>query len=464
MIIHNRTKIVCTIGPASGDKKTLRKMLKAGMDVARLNFSHGSYEDFSGIIKNLKEISKELNLPVCILQDLQGPKIRLGTLPNNEIILKKGDKIILSTKTQKATNKILPVMYKHLPKDVKRGDTILMKDGMIELKVIKSGKTDIQCQVETDGKITSHSGINVPTATIRAAVITAKDKKDLAFGIKNNVDYVALSFVKNAQDIKNLRKLIIAKKSHAKIVAKIERHEAVKNLEEIIKEADAVMVARGDLGVEIYPYMVPIIQKRIIHEANIHGKPVITATEMLQSMVTNPRATRAEVSDAANAIFDHSDALMLSNETAAGKYPVEAVRTLNNIANATEAELQKHEKFLPNELTEEQNSSSYAICANAARLSKNIGAKVIVAITSSGFTAKHIAKHRIYTPIIAITENPETEKQLQLVWGVRKTFIMKNKTPIKNTQIKQLLLKSHLAKKGDKIVIVKNAGNTDKTI
>lgn len=439
-------------------------MVEAGMDVARLNFSHGSYEDFSGIIKNLKEVSGELDLPVCILQDLQGPKIRLGILPDNGITLKKGDRIILSTKLQKATNKILPVMYKHLPKDVKTGDTILMKDGMIELKVIKSGKTDIQCKVESDGTITSHSGINVPTATIRAAVITAKDKRDLEFGLKNNVDYVALSFVKNAQDIKDLRKLIIAKKSHAKIVAKIERHEAVKNLEEIINETDAVMVARGDLGTEIYPHMVPIIQKRIIHEANLHGKPVITATEMLQSMVTNPRATRAEVSDAANAIFDHSDALMLSNETAVGKYPVEAVRTLNNVACAVEKELQKHEKFLPNKLTEDPLPASYAICSNAARLSKNIGAKLIVAITSSGFTAEHISKHRIYIPIIAITHDPLVERQLQLVWGVRKTFVTKGKVIIKNQQIKQMLLKSRLAKKGDKIVIVKNASKVDKTI
>lgn len=262
MISHNRTKIVCTIGPASEDKATLKRMIMAGMDVARLNFSHGTYENFETIIKNIRAVCKELGTTVAIMQDLQGPKIRVGKMPEGGITLRKGQEIKLTPKRKTGSKNIIPILYKKLVQDVKTRDHILLKDGMIGLTVIKVEKGEIYARVENDGTISSHVGINVPTASIKANVITEKDKKDLAFGIKHNVDYVAMSFVKKAKDIRDMRTLIKKRKGNAKIVAKIERHEAIRNLENIIEEADAIMVARGDLGVEVSPQQVPLLQKK----------------------------------------------------------------------------------------------------------------------------------------------------------------------------------------------------------
>jgi pyruvate kinase len=455
-MIHDRTKIVCTIGPASESLNILRKMVLAGMDVARLNFSHGTYKQYEKIISNIRKISKELDVPIAILQDLQGPKIRVNKMPKQGVTLKKGQEIILSTSLHIGSKNIISVQYKNLPREVKTKDKILIKDGMIELRVLKTKKDEILCKVEIPGTVFSNNGINVPTASIKAKVITEKDKKDLAFGLKHNVDYVALSFVKKAKNIRDLRSLI---KNDTKIIAKIERHEAIRNLENIIEEADGIMVARGDLGVEIKPEQVPLVQKKIIHHANLHGKPVITATEMLASMIKNPRATRAEISDAANAIFDHTDALMLSNETAVGKFPVKAVQTLSKVAKSTEKELEKHKQFLPNKLYEENVPVSYALCSSAARLARNIDAKAIVAITKTGFTARHISKHRIYVPIIAITESEKVRREMQLVWGVERAFVGKS-----DYRLEEIIKKHKLAKKGDKIVVVSNASGGEKVI
>ncbi|HLG26023.1 MAG TPA: pyruvate kinase [Candidatus Gracilibacteria bacterium] len=464
-MVSKKTKIVCTIGPASASKIVLKKMVRAGMNVARLNFSHGKYSEFDEIVRNIRAVSKELNIPVAIMQDLQGPKIRVGLMPKDGVTVKKGKTVILTVKKTSGNEKLIPVQYRHLPKDVSKGDKILISDGLIELKVLKKTTTDIYCTVIEGGKIESNKGINVPTASISANPLTAKDLKDLNFGLAHDVDYVALSFVRTAKDIANLREIIRRKRARAKIVAKIERHEAVKNLEEIIHETDGVMVARGDLGVEVPPETVPIIQKKIIHLANLHGKPVITATEMLQSMVTNPRATRAEVSDVANAVFDHTDAVMLSNESAVGKYPVKAVETLARVAQSTEHELEKHEQFLPSRLFEKNEPLSYATCSGAAELAKNMKAKLIVAITYSGFTAQHIAKHRIHVPIIVLTEDPKVEQQMQLVWGVQKTIVVNNLEKSLSAQsMRKLLLQKKLAQRGDSVVVVVNASRGEKLI
>ncbi len=463
-MINKRTKIVATIGPASEKKAVLKKMVRAGMNVARLNFSHGTYKEFRQIISNIRAVEKELGIPIAILQDLQGPKIRVGEMPEKGVMLKNGGTVTLTTKNITGTDKEIPVQYKKLYSDVGAGDRILINDGMIELQVIKVQNKDIVCKVITGGQVFSRKGINVPTASISANPVTPKDKKDLIFGLQNNVDFVAMSFVKDNKNIEQLRDLIRQKHGQAKIIAKVERHEAVDNLEKIIKEADGVMVARGDMGVEISPEKVPLIQKKMIHLANIHGKPVITATEMLQSMIENPRPTRAEVSDIANAVIDNTDAIMLSNESAVGKFPVEAVKIMAKVAALTEKDIQKHRHFLPNRLFTGKFPVSYATCASAAKLASDINAKLIVAITYSGFTAQHISKHRIFIPIIAITQNEKVRKQLQLVWGIKQVFIKKFSLSRPETAVKQLLLKNKLVKKNDKVVIISNASNNEKTI
>ena len=444
---EKKTKVVCTIGPASEKLETLEKMIHAGMNVARLNFSHGSYKDFSGQIKNIRLAAKKAHTHVAIIQDLQGPKIRVGEMPEAGIMLKDGQEITLTVREIIGNDKFIPVQYKDLPKDVDQGDRILICDGLIDMRILKKKAGDLLCKVNVGGLVKSHKGINVPSASISANPITEKDKKDLAFGIKNDVDYVAMSFVKNAANIAELRELIRIKKGKVKIIAKIERHEAIENLEEIIHEADGVMVARGDMGVEIPPEQVPIVQKRINRMANLHGKPVIIATEMLQSMIDNARPTRAEVSDVANAVYDHTDAIMLSNETAVGKY-----------------ELKKRQKYRYNNLFNEDLPLSYATCSAAAHLATDIQAKIILASTASGFTAEQIAKHRIYTPIVVIAEDPKVVNQLQLVWGINHVYCIKIDENNRLKQYKKLLLKEELVSHGDEVVIVTNASQEVKHI
>lgn len=458
--MYNRTKIICTIGPTSEDPAVLRKMISAGMDAVRLNFSHGSYQQFSKIIRTVRQLSKENGREVAIIQDLQGPKIRIGELPPHGVSVKKGDRLVLSTldKPLRALPGDLPVQYAHLGHDVKRGDTILIDDGLIELTVqsVNTTKTKITCDVIIGGVIKSHKGINVPTASISAPPLTAKDREDVRFGISHDVDYIALSFVKDHGNIEDFKKILMQHKSRAQIIAKIERHEAIKNMEAIIEASDAVMVARGDLGIEIPAAEVPVEQKKIIHLCNIYGKPVIVATQMLDSMVSNPRATRAEISDAATAIFDHADALMLANETAVGRYPVEATRTLAHVATAVERNLKEHQHLLRLQRPEDMPLVN-ATCLNACKLATDINAKFIVAVTRSGFTAREIAKYRPFIPLIVLTPNKALARQMSLVWGVTHTFVqfvhIKNPLP----QIRHFLLAHKLAKTGDEIVIC-NAG------
>lgn len=453
--MENRTKIIATIGPASESESVLRKMLLAGLDCVRLNFSHGTYAQFAKIIRNIRELGKEAGREIAVIQDLQGPKIRVGELQTEGVTVHHGNIITLSVKAEKNT---IPIQYHNLPRDVKKGDTILIDDGFIELAVLKvnAEHTNIVCHVEIGGVIKSHKGMNVPTASISAQPLTPKDRKDVDFGIKHGVDYIALSFVREAKNIFELKRLLRQKNSHAKVIAKIERHEAISNMEEIIQAADAVMVARGDLGVEIPAEEVPVHQKKIIHLCNVYGKPVIVATQMLNSMLENSRATRAEISDAANAIFDHADALMLSNETAVGKYPVEATRTLAKVAAAVENNLKKNPHLLNLRLPEDMPIVN-ATCLNANKLAQDIHAKFMVAITRSGYTAREIAKYRPFIPIIVFTPDIHVARQMALVWGVRHSFVQFIHLGSPVIQIRKTLVAAGLVKKGNEIVVC-NAG------
>lgn len=337
--MKKHTQIIATIGPACADEKTLTAMVKAGMNMARLNFSHGDYKEFKEMIKNIRKVAKKLKTEVAIMQDLQGPKIRIGRLPEEGLLIKENEKFVLSTKSCVNKVKCITLKYKGLPHDVKKGDTILIDDGLFECEVTRKTKEQIFCTAKNKWRLMSNKGIAVPSASISKNPLTEKDLRDLDFGLKNKVDYVALSFVRDAKDVKKLKKLIKKQKSKTLVIAKIERHEAMKNLKKIVKKSDMIMVARGDLGVDMEPEMLPILQKQIIAECKKQGKPVIVATQILQSMINSPQPTRAEISDAATAVFEEADALMLSNETAVGKYPVKAVKTLSKVAANVERAL-----------------------------------------------------------------------------------------------------------------------------
>lgn len=459
-----KTKIICTLGPASEKVNTLKKMIRAGMNAARLNFSHGTYGNFDLLINNIRQAQIQYKANIALIQDLQGPKIRVGVLPKDGILLKQNQLIHLTTSLKLHSiishpeNLFIPIQYHKLPKEVKSEDLILMDDGLIEVKVLSTNHRDtITAKVIHGGILKSHKGINVPSAALSANCLTPKDKKDLIFGLKYSFDYIALSFVRNQDDLKTLKKLLRKYHSNAGIIAKIERPEAIQNLEEIIKESDALMVARGDLGVEIGAEKVPIIQKEIVRLANIHGKPVIIATQMLQSMITNPRASRAEISDAATAIFDHADAFMLSNETSVGKYPVEATETLASVAKETEKELNKKQYLLRSNISTREISLIEGTCGNACDMAREIKAKYIIVITKFGNTALELIKHRPLTPIITITPNKHLISKLAIMWGLNKIFLepsFKFDTEMLSLKVPELLIEKKLAKTGDEIVIV----------
>lgn len=461
-MLNKKTKIVCTLGPATMEVQMLVKLIKNGMNVARLNFSHGDYHEQSSLIENIHQAEKITGQTIAIMQDLQGPKIRLGTLPDTGIAIKLGEKFILDTGTTKCTvdPKIIPVQYKNLHRDVGKKDIILIEDGLLKTEVVSVKKTQITVKALTPGLLKTHKGLNVPTASISADPLTAKDLADLKFGLKHQVDLIALSFVRNASDIERLRKLIKSQGSEAKIVAKIERHEALKNLEKIMAATDGVMVARGDLGVETPAEEVPIAQKNIVRMAGKMGKPVIIATEMLQSMIERPRATRAEISDAANAVFDHADALMLSNETAVGKYPESAVLTLSKVSQNIE-KFQLENNYSRLRAYDFKEGDPSEICHLAAKLAEETHASLIVTVTSHGFTAREVAKQRTFTPILTITPYESVKRQLQLVWGINEVLISKVSTTDK---IVALLKQNGSVKKGQKIVIVSNASMEERQI
>jgi len=409
-----KTKIICTIGPASEAPETIRALIAAGMRVARLNFSHGTHSGHEKKIRIIRKIAEDLGKPVAILQDLGGPKIRVGHIPDPGVQLEPEQKLILTTQIVEGSEHRISVSYPFLSEEVKTGDRILLADGFLELRVRSVDGSEIHCDVITGGVLTSHKGINLPTGTIRMPSMTDKDREDLHFGLRHDVDYVALSFVRDAADIRNIKAIIRREGKDTPVIAKIEKHEAIEHYEDILDAADAIMVARGDLGVETALEEVPIIQKRLIQKANASGKPVITATQMLRSMVDAPRPTRAEASDVANAVLDGTDAVMLSEETATGNYPIQAVRYMIRIIGEAE-KTYPHDQYLRMVPEKEiSDSVTYAACVLADHLEAN----AILAPTRSGRTAIQIARFRPKHPIIAFTPSLTTVRRLLLFRGI----------------------------------------------
>ncbi|MBD3183071.1 pyruvate kinase [Candidatus Poribacteria bacterium] len=415
--MERQTKIVCTIGPATENPEMLKKLIIAGMNVARVNFSHGTHEQHARVIENIRSISSEMNISVGILQDLTGPKIRTGDVESN-LVLKYGSELVLvEQESVNENNRISVSYYDCLAENLKPGDQIYLSDGSIQLNVKNISKAGISCQVVTDGILRSRQGINVPGVNLHIPAVTAKDLIDLEFGIEHDVDFVALSFVQNSSDLILIKHALQIRKARIPVIAKIEKHEALENINNIIDKSDGIMIARGDLGIEIPLEQVPVTQKMIINKAGLKGKPVITATQMLESMINNPKPTRAEATDVANAIFDGTDAVMLSGETAIGKHPIKAVEMMDKIARSTEAVLpyedilvQRHEavnKTIPDAI-------SHAACYTA----QYIGAKAIICCTQSGYTARMVAKYRPKPRVIAVTPVETTYRQLSLPWDI----------------------------------------------
>jgi len=417
-----RTKIVATIGPATQHPDVLRALIEAGATTLRLNFSHGDHETHQRSIRLIRQISFELNQPVGILQDLQGPKIRLGQFEQGAVQVKKGDPFILTSRPLTGNQQISSVTYEPLVREVPIGSTILLDDGRVEMvvKAIDLEQKELHCQVVVGGKLSNSKGVNFPGVYLSIKALTEKDRRDLMFGLNQGVDWIALSFVRNPQDVLEIKELIANANKRVPVIVKIEKHEAIEQMEAILSLADGVMVARGDLGVELPAEEVPILQKRLILTANRLGIPVITATQMLDSMVNNPRPTRAEVSDVANAILDGTDAVMLSNETAVGNYPVEAVATMARIAMRTEQE----NSHPPMEEAAGARSIPNAISQAVARISAQLKASAIMTLTKTGATARNVSKYRPQTPILAVTPHVEVARQLQVVWGVRPLLVL----------------------------------------
>ena len=421
---QRRTKIVATIGPATSSPEMLKAIIEAGATTLRLNFSHGTHADHQRSIRLIRQTAFELNRPVAILQDLQGPKIRLGRFENGSIILAKGDRFILTNRPIEGTQEISCVTYNYLAEEVPVGANILLDDGKVEMVVeeINREKGDLHCRVTVPGKLSNNKGVNFPGVYLSIKAMTDKDREDLMFGLDQGVDWVALSFVRNPQDIIEIKELISSTGKSVPVVAKIEKHEAIEQMEAVLSLCDGVMVARGDLGVELPAEDVPVLQKRLIATANRLGIPIITATQMLDSMVSNPRPTRAEVSDVANAILDGTDAVMLSNETAVGSFPVEAVATMARIAERIEQE----ETLNNNSRLSRDNRRSIpnAISQAVGQIAENLGAAAIMTLTQSGATARNVSKFRPKTPILAITPHVNVARQLQMVWGVRPLLVL----------------------------------------
>ena len=453
MIPIRNAKIVCTIGPASSSPKVIERLIKAGMDVARLNFSHGTHDEHKKVIKYIRDTARRLKKAVAIVQDLQGPKIRTGMLKDGKIILKSGNKFVLTGRKILGTSEMVSTTYSAMYRDVKKGDRILLDDGLMSLKVHNVKGTDITCEVINGGVLTDHKGINLPGIKVGLSSITKKDIEDLYFGIGQCVDYVAISFVRTDKDVKSVKDIIKKGGVFIPVIAKLEKPEAIDNLEKIMDAADGLMVARGDLGVEMSPEAVPVIQKNIINMANRKEKPVITATQMLESMINNPRPTRAEASDVANAIFDGTDAVMLSGETASGKYPVESVEIMARIISAAESgSLYRH---VSDRRRGRISTFPDAVSSAAVHASHQIEAKLIVVFTQSGSTALFVSKQRPSMPIIAYTPIENIMRRLNLYWGViPKTMGLIEDTDGLIREMDRSLVADKLVRKGDSVVIL----------
>ncbi|MBK9761467.1 MAG: pyruvate kinase [Flavobacteriales bacterium] len=453
MNIDPKTKIVATIGPASSSVSVLRELMRAGMDVARLNFSHGSYEFYAEVIANIRDLNAELGITTAILADLQGPKLRVGEMENGSIDVPEGSELIITTEKMIGVQGKVSTVYQQFPQDVKPGEHVLLDDGKLRMQVISTdGKTEVKLKVLSGGKLTDKKGINLPNTKVSLPCLTPKDLKDLDFALSQDVDWVGLSFVRSARDIIELKHIIHAQDKHARVVAKIEKPEALAEIDDIIRESDALMVARGDLGVEVPMERVPLIQKDIIRRCLKQHRPCIVATQMMESMITSSTPTRAEVNDVANAVLDHADAVMLSAETSVGKYPVEVVRVMNRIL--AEMETVDGMYDVPKvPLGTNDRSVTDAICDAAVGLTDTMPVKAIVTMTHSGYTAFKIASMRPRANIHAFTSNPSILCMLNLVWGVRAHYYDKTvSTDHTIADIKHLLRKRNQVQKGDLVI------------
>lgn len=448
-----RTKIVCTIGPACEQVDTLMAMMRAGMNVARLNFSHGTHEEHALRIVAIREAAGRVGKNVAILLDTKGPEIRLGYLKKEPVILKSGQRVVLTSENIKGTADRLPITYAGLPRDVAPGNSILIADGRIELRVLSINGQEVECEVVIGGELTSQKGVSLPGVPLNMPAITDRDIQDIHFGIEQGLDFIAASFVRKAADVLAIRRILEEAKAEMDIIAKIESREGVNNLDEIIKVADGIMVARGDLGVGIPVEEVPLVQKAIIEKCNLAGKPVITATQMLESMINNPRPTRAEASDVANAILDGTDAIMLSGETAAGHYPVEAVETMARIARRVEEAL-PYEEILRRRGGSLSRTVTDAISHATCTTAQDLEAAAIITSTQTGYTAKMVSKYRPKAPIIAVTPEPRVLRKLALVWGVQPLLVGRTRdTDSVIASAIEVSLSADLIKPGDLVVI-----------
>lgn len=452
----NRTKIVATVGPACNTKEGLRSLILAGVDVFRLNFSHGTHDGHLNVIRLVRELNAELGTHVALLQDLQGPKIRVEEVENNGVEIVAGGKLVITTDRVVGNAERVSTSYQALVQDVQIGDAILIDDGKLELKVIEKGSRDITCVVIYGGILKSRKGINLPNTNVSAPSLTEKDHEDLLFGLENEVDWVALSFVRTADDLRHIKSIIDDKGKKTLVVAKIEKPQAVDNIDEIIQVTDGLMVARGDLGVEMPMEDVPTIQRMLLHKCNLAAKPVIVATQMLESMIENPRPTRAEANDVATAVLSGADAVMLSAETASGSYPNLAVEAMSRIIAATEAGsnpsvYNKHYQL-------DKDSATYlsdSVLASACILGRDTGAKAICALTSSGYSAIRASHHRPESPVYIFTRRPHLLTQLSLLWGVKTAYYERNK-PTDETvdELKHILKEQYGLEKGDSFITI----------
>ncbi len=450
-----KTKIVCTIGPTSQGEEIFKEIVKSGLNVARLNFSHGNHEEHKERINVIKKVRDELGANIAIMLDTKGPEIRTRDFENGEIELTKGQEIIITSKDILGNNKIISVTYEKFAEDVKKGDTVLIDDGLISLEVIENiNDTDLKCIVRNEGTVKNKKGVNVPNVKINLPALTQRDIGDIEFGIREDIDFIAASFIRKADDVISIRRVLEENNAeHIMIISKIENREGVENIDDIIEVSDGIMVARGDLGVEIPAEEVPLVQKELIRKCNAAGKPVITATQMLDSMIRNPRPTRAEVSDVATAIFEGSDAIMLSGETASGSYPVESVKTMSGIAVMIENSLD-YEEILRTKYISGNNSITNSISMSTCRTSLDLKASAIITATSSGYTAAAVSRFRPSAPIIAATENEYVIRQMSLYWGVYPLKIdkMQSTDEIVDTSVAKALESGYI-ENGDLIVI-----------
>lgn len=462
MKITRKTKIIATLGPASDNEEVLTKMIKAGVNVMRLNFSHGDYHYYENVLKTIQSASKNARIPVSVMQDLQGPKIRTGELYKEKVLLKKGSTLILTTEKCVGDEKKQFISYKNLPKEVKKGDTILLDDGKIKLRVTSVSGCDIRCSVAVGGHILPRRGVNVPGVFLKINSLTKKDKQDVVWGVEHSVDFIAFSFVKSAKDVVELKNLLKKYGADIEVVSKIETYDAIENIDEIISETDVIMVARGDLSVEMPLEEVPMLQKMIIKKCNNAGKPVVVATQMLESMILSPVPTRAEVSDIANSILDGVDAVMLSAETSIGKYPVGTINIMSNVAKKTET-MQSYDRIPDGILNKNviqdvcSNSCSKtvdAITHYVVSTAHDVGAKVIVALTESGSTARMVARYHPSQHIIVLSPNKTALKKVIISYGCYPHEIAQFKYIGEAIDgIRKVLLKEKLAKRGDRFVL-----------